>query len=735
MLTKNFKSLFSKKNLLWALEHYRKHKDYSVTRKSIEEGTFRKILSEGFVPDPMATFEIPKHSGEMRQIAVASLSSKVIQRVIANALNEAIVFSDKSYAFREGKGPTKAVNRTKDFLKKYRYVAKADIDDFFDSIEQEKLLQVLKLVVSDEKILMVIALFLKNGMMKKSHWIDKTKGVYQGDVLSPVLSNLYLHTFDMALEKHRIAFVRFADDMVFFAHSKKEAKSYLSISSKILKNLGLYFGEEKSYLASVDENGFEFLGLRFKSNLVMMDNTRLMEKLSILSQKTKRKDLVDSIVFFNEYIAALRRYYLHVLSDLSQLAMIEDHIDSILIRKIMFAKEHKVINKKSKLVQYLSDLKSVEESSMKERTLHANELVSKAYEAIALQKPLDTAKKVIDKKKNKYLQEQMKSSEIILNKFGLYASINRGKIVIKEYGKVIKKMPLNWVSRIIVMTKGASFSSALIYECSRKKIDIDFIEKQRPYAQITYYSTINNELHLKQIAMKNDPKGLEIAKSIIKSKMKNQINLLKYYNRYREETNKKEFKNLDALIVQMQSIGKRVAGAKDVPMLMGYEGSVSVLYWRGFGLLIGKEDFTRETQNAPDAINQSLNYGYAFIYHRVQSALLKAGVNIYHSFLHTPQDNKPTLVFDMVEVFRQPVVDREIISILNLGTKLNSSKGRLNQKSIKVITENVQERLSTQTRWRKGKYKIETIINDQALEMAHVIRGIKKNFKGFVARF
>ena len=175
--------------------------------------------------------------------------------------------------------------------------------------------------------------------------------------------------------------------------------------------------------------------------------------------------------------------------------------------------------------------------------------------------------------------------------------------------------------------------------------------------------------------------------------------------------------------------------AKDVPALMGYEGSTSVAYWRAFGVLIGDELFKRETQNASDAINQALNYGYAFIYHRVQSALLKVGVNIYNSFLHVPQANKPTLVFDMVEPFRQPVVDREVISILNLGTEITSSKGRLNKKSIKVITQNIQERLATPTRWRKGKFKLTTIIDEQALEMAHTIKGIKSKFKGFVVRY
>jgi CRISPR-associated endonuclease Cas2 len=89
----------------------------------------------------------------------------------------------------------------------------------------------------------------------------------------------------------------------------------------------------------------------------------------------------------------------------------------------------------------------------------------------------------------------------------------------------------------------------------------------------------------------------------------------------------------------------------------------------------------------------------------------------------------------IVEIFRQLVVDREIISILNHGTKLSSNKGRLTQESIKVITQNIQERLATPTKWRKGKYKLLTIIDEQALELSHVIKGIKPNFKGFVGRF
>ncbi len=734
MLTKKFDKLFSTKNLLMTLELYKKTKGYHEAKELMASGEFLKSLQQGYVPDPMSGFEMPKNNGEMRKLAQASITSKVVQKIIAEALLDSVKLNDKSYAFRKGKGVLKAVNRTKDFLKRYSYIAKADVDDFFDSINQKKLLIILQKVIEDKKIIMLISLFLKNGMMKQNEWIDKSQGVYQGDVLSPVLSNLYLHSFDEALESKGIDFVRFADDMLFFAKSEKEAKKNLAIATAYLKALDLNFGEDKSYIASVHD-GFEFLGLRFKSKTIQMDNERFQKKLSTISKKTKKKDLYKSITFLNEYLVGIRNYYFKVLSDKHQLILIAEHIDEILVKKIALAKKSKVINKKSKFIQILVELEDLEHNTKEEKLRHAHNLVARAYEALTLEKPLENAEKKMAKKKSSFLQEQIRSSEIILNRFGLYISMSKGKIVVKEYGKVIQTSPVNWVTRIIVMTKGVSISSNLILECSKRKIDIDFIEKSKPYAQITYYENVSNELHLKQLDLKNSKKGFKTALAIIKAKMKNQINLLKYNSRYRETADKKEFERLDKIIEQMESIAKSATKAKDVPALMGYEGSLSVLYWKAFGILIDEKDFKRETQNAPDAINQALNYGYAFLYHRLQSALLKTGVNIYHSFLHTAQANKPTLVFDMIEPFRQPVVDREIISILNRGTKISSKKGRLTKKSIKVITENVQERLATPTKWRKGKYKIVTIIDEQALEMAHVIKGIKSNFKGFVGKY
>jgi len=734
MLTESFETLFCQEKMLEALERYKDSPEYTITKDAINSGAFRKTLEQGYIPDPLQAFEIPKSNGEMRQLAEASLSSKVVQKIIADALSKHIKLNDKSYAFRQGKGTLKAINRTKDFLKVYTHVAKADIDDFFDTIDQTKLMYLLNKIILDKKIVLLISLFLQNGMMKQNQWIDKSRGVYQGDVLSPVLSNIYLHSFDVALENEGIDFVRYADDMIFFAKSTKQARLHLQKATAQIRALSLEFDEDKSYVSSV-EKGFEFLGLYFRGDSVTMDNKKFMDKLSTLSQKTKKKSLAQSVDFFNQYLQGIKQYYAKALSQNHQLILIEEHIENILIRKIAKEKKDKTINNKAKFVQILVELDDLQGSTREEKKLYAKQMVTKAYESLALTQPMKTAKKAMDKKKSTFLQDQIKSSEIVLGKFGLYASISKGNLVVKEYGKVVKKVPINWVTRIIVMTKGASISTALVYACSKRKIDLDFIENQTPYAQLTYYHTINNELHLKQLDIKNSDDGLAIAKALVKAKVKNQLNLIKYHARYRAESDTQEYKKLTQLISQIEQQAKHITKAKDNDSLMGYEGIISALYWRAFGILIGDETFKRETQDAPDTINQALNYGYAFLYARVQSALIKCGVNIYHSFLHVAQANKPTLVFDLIEPFRQPTVDREIISILNLGTPLNSTKGKLDKPSIKVITENVQERLATPTKYREGKYKIGAIIELQALELAHTIKGIKAKFKPYVARY
>ena len=734
MLSEKLENIFTQQNLLVALNNYKKAKDYDEVLEHIKSGEFIKEILNGFVPSPVKSFEIEKNENEKRQLALSSTSSKVVQKVLVSVLENLVKFSDKSYAFRKNKGTIKAINRTKDFLKQNFWIAKADIDNFFDSIDQEILIQKLNHHIHDKKIVRLIAVFLKNGMLKNNSWIDKTTGVYQGDNLSPYLSNFYLNDFDHYLEEKHISFVRYSDDMIFFAHHKRDVIKALDLAEGFLNSLSLSFGKDKTYISN-KKDGFSYLGIFFKNEKTSMDNKKLQKKISKLSQKSKKLPLSKCIELFNDHIDTVSRYYAKVLTNTKSFDVLQKHIDEILIQKITEAKQTKTINKKSKFKQLLVELKTYYPATFEDKQKKADFLISSAYEKLALQTPLKKAQNDVYKSKKEYLKESIKASELVLAKYGVFVGFSKGKVVVKEYGKIVKQLPMNSLSRIIILSPSINISSMLIYQCSKKKVSIDFIYKDTPYAQISYFNAISSTLYKKQLELLHSKKSLKIAKTLIKSKAKNQINLIKYYARYREDTDKEEFLKLEKILTDISKIYNNIDNAKDNSVLMGYEGSISNLYWSAFGILIDKPDFVRYTQNAPDAINQSINYGYGFLYHRIQSAITKTGLSPYYSFLHSEQANKPTLVFDLIEQFRQPVVDREIISIINRNMTLSSSKGRLTQNSIKIITENIQERLVTPTKYKGGKYKISSIIDEQVLKLSHVVMGQSKKYKGFVARY
>ena len=316
----------------------------------------------------------------------------------------------------------------------------------------------------------------------------------------------------------------------------------------------------------------------------------------------------------------------------------------------------------------------------------------------------------------------------MVSDFGAFVGIWQGKIKIKLGGKIIAEAPINRIKRILLLNKKSSISTYLINECSKRKIDIDFIERSTPYAMLTYHQHISPEVHIEQLKLYFSARGLGYAKEVIMSKAKNQINLVKYYNRRRKS------EVLYSKLEVMERLYKKIKSAKDKKVLMGIEGSISVQYWGAFGEIIGVQDFIRTHQGSKDEVNQAINYAYAILYNRVQSALIHEGLNLYYPLLHSVQSNKPTLVYDMVEDFRQPVVDREIISLLNRGKKFNQTNGLLSKPTIKLIVQSVQERLATPTKSRYGKSPLYNIIGFQ---MNHFKRTIldKTTYKGFVNRY
>ena len=237
-------------------------------------------------------------------------------------------------------------------------------------------------------------------------------------------------------------------------------------------------------------------------------------------------------------------------------------------------------------------------------------------------------------------------------------------------------------------------------------------------------------MSLMQLELIEKGKGLALAKKFIQGKSKNQLNYLKYLDRYHNDV-EETIESIE------QRVKQNIKKATSVGQLMGYEGEISKLYWQGLvSILDEKSNFTgRSNRGAKDLVNASLNYGYAILYARIQNALLKAGLALHISFLHSLQDGKPTLVYDMIEEFRAFVVDRAIVSMINKNEPLKiNSKGELSRESCHLIVQNVKERLGVYTQHRKASKKVESILQDQAYLLARHVRG-EERYKPFIGKY
>ena len=172
-------------------------------------------------------------------------------------------------------------------------------------------------------------------------------------------------------------------------------------------------------------------------------------------------------------------------------------------------------------------------------------------------------------------------------------------------------------------------------------------------------------------------------------------------------------------------------------LLLGYESQVAIAYWDYIRDMLADDDIgfvRREHKGATDLMNSMLNYGYAILYVRVWQALLAAHLNPYESIIHVRQPHKPTLVYDVVEIFRSQVVDRVVISLIQKGQDLAVKDGFLTDDTRQLLVKSVMERLARYETWQGKELKMEQIIQLQAKMLAKSFEA-KEKFKPYVAKW
>ena len=330
--------------------------------------------------------------------------------------------------------------------------------------------------------------------------------------------------------------------------------------------------------------------------------------------------------------------------------------------------------------------------------------------------------------------------EILIDEFGIFLGKKSERVQIKRNGKVESEHPLFDVEQITVASRGVSLSTDLIEECVSRGIQINFLDAGgEPYAKLTSPSLSATVItRREQILSFLDQRGVTFAQEIVSCKTKNQVNLLKYFGKYRRQSAPDLFNELYAAIDGMETIRSSInkLTGPDVDeirgQLLSIEGRIGELYWNCIRLIIPPElEFERrEHRGAQDPVNSVLNYGYGVLYSRVWGALLLAGLEPFAGFLHVDRPGKPSLVLDFIEEFRQPIVDRAVFGWLNKGGKPAFDDSGLTPATRKEIVQRINDRLDSLELYEDKKQKVRHIIQIQARHLAMYFRGERK-YEGF----
>jgi CRISPR-associated protein Cas1 len=324
-------------------------------------------------------------------------------------------------------------------------------------------------------------------------------------------------------------------------------------------------------------------------------------------------------------------------------------------------------------------------------------------------------------------------SQLILSGFGLFMSKKSERLLVRKGKHVIYQFPFFRLNEVVVGSRGITFSSDLLEEMCLRGIRLSFLDRSgKPYAMVTSpMLTATVQARREQILAFTDKRGLEFCKAVVLGKIKNQERLLRYFGKYMKKEAVDRFVRIEEIAGQLRALWKKVP-AIDADCvneargtLMGTEGTAGRIYWEAVQEIIGHrvEFFGREHRGATDGVNSLLNYGYGILYSQIWGAVLNAGLEPFAGFLHVDRPGKPSLVLDMVEEFRQPVVDRTVIAYVNLGTNIGMKDGLLDADTRKTIGDRIVERLVATETYKGKQYQIRSIIQMQARRLAGFLRG------------
>jgi len=276
------------------------------------------IIGGWYKPKPVKCVEIPKPDGGVRQLGVPTVIDRMVQQAVVQVLQPIFeqTFSNSSYGFRPKRNAHQAIQQSKKYYEEgYRYVVDLDLEKYFDTVNHDLMIKMVRETIKDEAVIALIRKFLKSGIMKDGLISQREQGTPQGGNLSPLLSNIYLTKFDRMLEERGHKFVRYADDCNIYVKSQRATERVMESCIKFLETkLKLRVNRKKSKTGKATEVkflGFSLWQWKGEARIRVHEKSlkRLKDRLRVMTKRNRWGSIEQIIGEITKLIYGWIAYY------------------------------------------------------------------------------------------------------------------------------------------------------------------------------------------------------------------------------------------------------------------------------------------------------------------------------------------------------------------------------------------------------------------------------------------